>query len=220
MLAAPVLDVHYTRDMPNSRLSTLTLLATFTVSCGSEKNSEPSATRPNTSTPVVVSDAQPESRPKTVAPVAPKPEPTPEEIDALLTVAAASDFKEMESQNDLWTALFQLRQWHIMTFPNSKSIPPGLNIETHDGKKWVMAFTDTDRLHEYAKSRNQLNADGTMLGMSVPSRTSFDFFEGLADIEGVRFNEGELGWFAPMGNLRAIHTHLVKLGRLGPEKAK
>ncbi len=101
-----------------------------------------------------------------------------------------------------------------MTFPDSKTLPPGLNIETHDGKKWVMAFTDTDRLHEYARARKQLNADGTMLGMSVPSQTSFEFFESLQGIEGVRFNEGDVGWFAPMGNLRAIHTHLKKLGRL------
>jgi outer membrane biogenesis lipoprotein LolB len=46
----------------------------------------------------------------------------------------------------------------------------------------------------------------------VPSQTSFAFFESLQKngIFGVRFNQGETGWFSPMGNLREIHTFLKK----------
>lgn len=197
--------------MTTLRLFTSILFALASAGCGSEKAAEPASSAPNTTPPMVLSVTDAQTPPATTA-----PEPTPAAIDALLTITAADNFEEMGPQNDLWTAIFQLKQWHLLTFPNSKSSPPGLNIETHEGKKWVMAFTDTDRLHEYAKLRNQLNADESMLGMSVPSRTSFDFFEGLQEIEGVRFNEGEVGWFAPMGNLRAIHEHLVKLGRLQP----
>lgn len=203
--------------MSKARLVTVTLVATLAAAaCGSEKKSEVSSSATPTSEPpqvLSVSDA--------AAAVAPAPataetssEPTPAQIDALAAIVIADGFKDMGLQSDLWTALFQLKQWHLMTFPDSKSTPPGLNIETHDGKQWVMAFTDMDRLQEYAKSRNQLNADGTMLGMSVPSQTSFDFFEGLVGLEGVRFNQGDVGFFAPMGNLRAIHSHLVKLDRL------
>jgi len=136
------------------------------------------------------------------------------DIDALAAKVIADDFKDRELQNQLWVALYQLQQWELMTFPDSKTMPPGLNIETHDGKKWVMAFTDSDKLFAYAKERKQLNSDGTMLGFSVPTQTSFDFFEGLVGVEGVRFNEGDNGWFAPMRNLRGIHTYLRKEGRL------
>jgi len=135
-------------------------------------------------------------------------------IDVLAKRAIDDGFKDMALQNDLWVALYRLDKWHLMTFPDSKSVPPGLNIETHDGKKWVMAFTDIDRLQEYAKSRKQLNSDGTMLGMSVPPATSFPFFESLVGIEGVRFNQGDNGWFAPTANLRGIHSYLIKGGQL------
>lgn len=203
--------------MFNARLVLVTLMATLTAAgCGSEKKSEPSASAlPSSATPSVVPalDAQtvPAPTPATAAAV---PEPSPAQIDALVAIAEADGYKAMEPQSDLWTALFQLKQWHLMTFPDSKSVPPGLNIETHDGKLWVMVFTDQDRLHEYAKARKQLNADGTMLGMSIPSQTSFEFFESLQGIAGVRFNQGESGFFSPMDNLRPIHDHLVKLGRL------
>lgn len=207
--------------MLNARFLTATLSVALATGCGSEKTSEPTsaaATEPKQAKasglkPAATPVEAPEPTP-VEAPEATPAEPTPAKIDALLRLAAADGFKDMDLQSDLWTALYQLEQWHLMTFPDSKSIPPGLNIETHDGKKWVMAFTDTDRLHDYAKARKQLNADGTMLGMSVPSQTSFEFFESLQGIEGVRFNEGDVGWFAPMGNLRAIHTHLKTLGRL------
>ena len=209
--------------MANVRLMMATLSLVLAAGCGSEKTSEPNssaATEPEQATAGAQPAAPPvgapveATPPEATPPEATPPEPTPAKIDALLTIAAADGFKDMGLQGDLWTALFQLKQWHLMTFPDSKSVPPGLNIETHDGKKWVMAFTDTDRLYEYAKARNQLNADGTMLGMSVPSQTSFEFLESLQGIAGVRFNEGDVGWFAPMGNLRAIHTHLKTLGRL------
>ncbi len=192
------------------------------LACGSEKKSEFQAAEGPTP------NAQPKdvaARPADAAPKGARHEtanvkaakvhaPTPEQIDALAAQVIADGLKDRDIQGQLWTALYNLEQWHLMTFPDSKATPPGLNIETHDGKKWVMAFTDTDRLYVYAEARKQLNSDGTMLGMSVPPQTSFDFFEGLQGIEGIRFNEGEKGWFAPMRNLRAIHTHLKKQGKL------
>tara|TARA_R110002073_G_scaffold311038_1_gene481959 strand:- start:9607 stop:10245 length:639 start_codon:yes stop_codon:yes gene_type:complete len=193
--------------------------------CGSEKTSEPSpapaTAATTTAAPAKTAIAKTATEPDEKSPKAPvasnaSSEPTPAQIDALQKIVAADGFKDMAPQNDLWVALFQLKQWHLMTFPDSTSVPPGLNVETHDGKKWVMAFTDPDRLYEYAKARKLLNADGTMFGMSVPSQTSFEFFESMPGVAGVRFNEGDVGWFAPMPNLRAIHTHLVKLGRLKP----
>lgn len=90
---------------------------------------------------------------------------------------------------------------------DEKSMAKGPSID-------VLAFTDIDRMHAYAKSRKQLNSDGTMLGMSVPSTTSFPFFESLVGIEGVRFNQGDNGWFAPTANLRGIHSYLIKGGQL------
>lgn len=218
--------------MLNARfLVAAVLSAALATGCGSEKTSEPSASPATTAAPAATAPAATtktatapaakndvDESPK--APEASKAnassEPTPAQIDALQKIAAADGFKDMAPQTDLWVALFQLKQWHLMTFPDSTSVPPGLNIETHNGKKWVMAFTDPDRLYEYAKARKLLNADGTMLGMSVPSQTSFEFFESMSGLAGVRFNEGDVGWFAPMANLRAIHTHLVKLGRLQP----
>tara|TARA_R110002096_G_scaffold361075_2_gene554096 strand:- start:10879 stop:11517 length:639 start_codon:yes stop_codon:yes gene_type:complete len=212
--------------MLNARfLAAAVVSAGLAAGCSSEKISEPAASPAPATTEEATASAAKTAKNEldeksANAPVASdaarSSEPTPAQIDALQMIVAADGFKDMAPQNDLWVALFQLKQWHLMTFPDSTSVPPGLNIETHDGKKWVMAFTDPDRLYKYAKARKLLNADGTMFGMSVPSQTSFEFFESMPGVAGVRFNEGDVGWFAPMPNLRAIHTHLVKLGRLKP----
>ncbi len=191
------------------------LALVLSAGCNDKKNSEETKkTATQAKAAAAKAAAVPEPPPVELAEEPPPQDDHSADIDALAAKVIADNFQDRELQSQLWVALYKLEQWELMSFPDSKSMPPGLNIETHDGKKWVMAFTDSDRLFAYAKKRKQLNSDGTMLGMSVPSQTSFDFFEGLVDVEGVRFNEGDNGWFAPMRNLRAIHTHLRKQGRL------
>jgi hypothetical protein len=185
-------------------------------------NKEEAKSKEDTAPPTKLAETAQAPAAKAVAKKAPKPTPAAEgrsdmlDFDKLADAALAKGFKDMDANNALWTALFGLEQWHLMTFPDSKSMPPGLNIETHDGKKWIMAFTDTDRLHAYAKERKQLNSDGTMKGMSIPSQTSFDFFGGLKKqgVFGIRFNQGEHGWFAPIDGPRNIHAFLKKKGLL------
>ncbi len=103
-------------------------------------------------------------------------------------------------------------------FSRFKSNAPGLNIETIDGKKWFMAFTDLSRMREYAKARNQPNVHETVVSMALDPTTSFDFLESNRGIAGVCFNYGKTGFCTPMGNLRGSYSHLVSIGRLPAKK--
>ncbi len=116
----------------------------------------------------------------------------------------------------LWVELFQLKEWLFLMSPKSaKQMQP--SAQMIDGKGWLLVFTDSDKLHEYAKKNNNLDEKGNSLFLSIPSDKAREYVNKYlnSQVFGVRFNEGaDHGWFSPVKNIQLIFDHLKKNKKL------
>ncbi|MCU0430199.1 MAG: hypothetical protein MUF42_09530 [Cytophagaceae bacterium] len=111
-----------------------------------------------------------------------------------------------EHLDKLWRSLFLLEYWNFLIHPDAPMKP---HVEEHDGKSWVLVFTDNTKLNDYARLHHYTNDDNKVLSMSVPASAALDWLvKGNAGVFGVRFNEGDYGWYAPIEVLPAIYSHL------------
>jgi hypothetical protein len=124
----------------------------------------------------------------------------------------------MADQNALWTALLQLPEWHLLFSPQLQQ--PSPQVVTVDGKRWVLVFTDPDRLQKYAQE-NDLVVDGDKAlytSLSVPDARKTLQSMTSSGIYGVRFNQGAHGWYSPISSIKAIHSFLVNNGSITASK--
>ncbi|MEC9372577.1 MAG: hypothetical protein VYC34_01990 [Planctomycetota bacterium] len=112
--------------------------------------------------------------------------------------------KSPEAVDALWGAVFRLEEWIFIGVGVSPRYEPVM-AET-DGRMFLLAFTDKDRAHAYAKEHTIRDASGATPVMSV----------GVAAIEqflakytaqgafGLLFNPGPGAFFLPMGSLPSM----------------
>jgi len=66
---------------------------------------------------------------------------------------------DRQAMDALWTALFKQPQWHfLMTAESAKQQQPA--VETIDGEKWLLVFTDLQMLRLYAVANKNVVLDG------------------------------------------------------------
>lgn len=116
----------------------------------------------------------------------------------------------------LWSALYKLGHWlFLMTPESAKRGQP--SVQSIDGKAWLLVFTDSDLLHNYAKRNQNLDESGGSLYLSMKTAEVTGFLKQYENTElfGVRFNEGaDYGWFAPLRNLQIFPEFLKNKGLL------
>jgi ribosomal protein L7/L12 len=161
-----------------------------------------------------------EERTPTDAEAQPEAEVQPEvDFDALVDEAidrSTGEVGAVEDLNRLWAATYQLPRWHFVVLPDDPTRP---YVADMDGKSWLLAFTDADRLTQFVNAQEGLKrADDQVLFLSMDSLAARDWLTklGKQGVFGVRFNQGDYGWFSPVRNLVPIHAHLVKLGLIAP----
>jgi len=120
----------------------------------------------------------------------------------------------IENGDKLWSALFKLPEWYfLMTMTSFVNKSP--SAQMIDGKVWYLVFTDTEKLHAYAKRNQNLDPEGNALFLTMTPEASVRFAQGSlgTTVFGVRFNEGaEHGWFSPMENLVKFPDYLKEKG--------
>jgi hypothetical protein len=119
-----------------------------------------------------------------------------------------------EAMDRLWVECFSLPAWLFLMSPRSaETLQPSL--QSMDGKGWLLAFTDSDLLHKYARDNKNLDEKGDVLYLSMEPGKALAYLARYEGTEafGIRFNEhAKRGWFSPLANLPRIHAHLQKQG--------
>lgn len=126
----------------------------------------------------------------------------------------------MDAQNALWSVIYSLEEWVFLCAPGSVEAgqprPFLWDIKGDGSQGWYLLFTSSARLREFAAGQPGFSQeDGGVLFLSMHPLTLLEWLEKQpAEVSGVRFNQGETGFFAPLGNLRPIYDHLVNHGLL------
>lgn len=111
-----------------------------------------------------------------------------------------------QKEDQLWQAAFSLTYWFfLMTERSQKSDMPVAQMI--QDKIWFLAFTDEEKLMQYAEKNNNLAPTGeAFVKLMTPQETIMLAFNHLeTNVDGIRFNEGQSnGWFVTLEHL----THL------------
>ena len=120
----------------------------------------------------------------------------------------------MDDQSILWSELLTLPEWHLLFAPQLS--PPSPHVMMVDDKHWVLIFTDPDRLQAFAPEHGLvLDGDKALYtSLSVPDARKMLRSMAQSGIDGVRFNQGAHGWFAPLDSIESIHAFLTNSGQL------
>ncbi|KGN40511.1 hypothetical protein [Knoellia aerolata] len=127
-------------------------------------------------------------------------------IDDLSEAVRASG-GALDAQTALWGAMFSLDRWWFV----ARGTPPDVGplVGTVDGVPSLLAFTSGARAREFALA-NGFSEEQAGLSLAVPSQRVLDMCDQIAEhgVQRVVVDQGTLGFFAPLAQLRAIHAFL------------
>lgn len=196
------------------------LLTTLAILCACEPAAKPEPTKPAKAKPTQTAPraAKPPAPVAKPAPAA-KPKPLRLDFNELATTAYERETMKPGKEADidaLWNAAFHLRAWNILGDPKSTRVPPDLIFEDRLGKKWLMAFTNNQRLHDYAKATKRLDTKGTSVFLTMPNPQISGFLTAMSrrGVHGVWFNEGPFSWAASIPDIQASVARLREQGAL------
>ncbi len=117
--------------------------------------------------------------------------------------------------SNLWAAFFKLEQWIFIVDASSAAEQPSPFIGYQDEQPWFFVFTDSDKAYDFAKKNSLLDKNGESLYLSMtPNGARKMLSSAQGHTVGIRVNEGEHGWFAPLENIEAIYKFLIEEGNL------
>ena len=124
------------------------------------------------------------------------------DFDALVAAAKVSG-----DPRDLWRAWYELDAHWVLARPRGPMGTPYLG--EIDGAGWVFAFTDAEHLRECGRAVLGLEPHDDVLGLKMPMPGAVDWLVSLQahGVAGVRVNQGENGFFAPLRNLVPMRDH-------------
>lgn len=130
-------------------------------------------------------------------------------FDALMASAKQAESQELLIQcfRSLWAAFLDLETWIFLTSGGSNPEQASPFIGIIDGKPWAMVFTDPQKAAEFAGPAPRFrDAEGELLFLAMPRMQALQWILGLQQdgVAGLRINQGEFGWMAPLANLPAI----------------
>ena len=115
-----------------------------------------------------------------------------------------------EGQILLWTKTFNLDKWHFIIKPVVETNDPKPFIGNVDGKGWLYLFTDGMHARNFGEVQGLLGNNGTINTIALEPKKAVEWLKQWAQlgVYGVRFNEGNHGWFAPITNLKPMMDYL------------
>ncbi|KGN31964.1 hypothetical protein N802_19310 [Knoellia sinensis KCTC 19936] len=123
-------------------------------------------------------------------------------IDELSNRARAAG--DVSAQSDLWRAMFALDEWYFMASGGLPDGGPVVGIV--DGVPSLLAFTTAGRARACGLANGKTEEDANQV-LSVPREHFLDMCDQLAHqgVERLVVDQGTLGFFAPLDQLRAMH---------------
>jgi hypothetical protein len=117
-----------------------------------------------------------------------------------------------ENQEKLWSATFSLERWWFVQRGSDDNPQPFVGV--HQDQPFLMAFTSAERAREFAVTNGIAAADEEVLVLALAPleavvQAPVWLQQGIAAIT---FDHGISGYFAPLGNLPAIQSHVVGAG--------
>ena len=134
----------------------------------------------------------------------------PSVTDALAQAVAADP--STENQEKLWEATFLLDRWYFVQRGEPGNPQPFVGV--HQDQPFLMAFTSPQRARGFAIDNGLVPADAEVQVLALTPEDAVAqapvwLQQGIAAIT---FDHGVAGYFAPLGNLPAIRSH-VQAGR-------
>lgn len=110
--------------------------------------------------------------------------------------------------DELWRSVLQLEYWHFLIHPDKPMHP---HVYEYEGHNWVLVFTDNNKLNQYARETGMVTEENKTMCMSIPSGAARQWLaKSNNNIYGVRFNEGEFGWYSPTEVIEKIYQVLFE----------
>lgn len=136
------------------------------------------------------------------------------DFDSLVEKVKSMD--EREGQTLLWGEAYKLTKWHLITKVNSNINETNPFIGELEGKGWFYIFTDSIHANHFATEQGLIDENGLARTIAMEPVAAAEWITKHLElgIFGVRFNEGEHGWFAPISNLMPIYKYLRELNAI------
>jgi len=136
------------------------------------------------------------------------------DFDSLM--AAYQRERSREASEALWRAVFDLDEWVFLNVGSGES--PRACSTMAGERLFVLAFTDAERAHAYAKQHGLLDEQGAAPIVAVGRDAVAEFLREAADDEtyALLFNPGEMGFYTPLTNLGPMWRRFVAGLDAGP----
>lgn len=129
-------------------------------------------------------------------------------VDALSHAARAAG-SDVDAQTALWQAMFELDRWYFVARGTLPDVAPLVGVV--DGAPSLLAFTTGARARDFALASGFTEEEaGQVLG--VPTSNVLDLCDQFTTqgVERLVVDQGVLGFFAPLGQLRPIHGFISR----------
>lgn len=115
-----------------------------------------------------------------------------------------------EGQILLWKETFGLEKWHFITKPIIEPNDVRPFIGEVEGKGWIYLFTDGRHAQRFGEGHALINNDGVVNTIVMEPKMAVEWLIKWTEVGvfGLRFNEGQYGWFAPIANLKPMMDYL------------
>ena len=137
--------------------------------------------------------------------------PTTNLFDTLVSnVRNTNSYEDLEA---LYTAFFALEEWTFIVSKESSFEDAKPFIGVIDEKPWIFVFTDGMKATQYAQAAGSfMERDGNTVVIRMSREAGMNYVKAIQEIGayGIRFNEGENGWFVDIPGLFRIDDYLLQ----------
>lgn len=132
-------------------------------------------------------------------------------IDELSEVARASD-GDLDAQTSLWRAMFALEKWWFVARGTAPALAP--LVSAVGGVSSLLAFTTAARARDFALASGFSEEEANQV-LAVPASSVLDTCDHLTaqGVQRLVVDQGTLGFFAPLTQLRPIHDFITQSPR-------
>jgi hypothetical protein len=133
-------------------------------------------------------------------------------FDELSEKAFAED-GTVEDKNELWGNVFLLKEWYFIARGEAPNLHPYIasNKNVANGQPMIRAFTDTDRLYDFARENELLDEGGNAPALTIPTDKAIEFLAQFEEeVFGIWFNSDpqSIGFYAPLKQMAAIKSYV------------
>lgn len=132
-----------------------------------------------------------------------------EEIDELARAARDAGVDDIATQTALWKAVFSLERWFFIPRGDMDALAEVQPLAVVvDEQPMLLAFTSPERARQSAITLGLTDEEAAHV-LAVPSEGMVESADGYSKVglQGVLFDYGWTGFYAPLGQLGPIRSH-------------